>query len=466
MFANVYENDEKKNKRNQGDLNSSTDNNIEKSEAKKGRNDRKNVVSEIKKFDLKSLKIFESEDKGDSERRIRRNKRNIKTLGYFSIGAVILISIAVILIAVIPKKNSDDNINSVSEPFDEIQKNVIIYYNGDKLDLSTDAETVGELLKENEIILEESQKASYNNHEIIFDGMEIYINNPITVFVINKGITNSITVYGGRVKDILEKFEIVLDEYDIVEPDSDTFVEDQMKIYFTDIEIKEVSVVEDIPYETEEGETSTVERGYYHEEQEGRNGTVQVTYEVRYSDGIEQSRQEISREVIDEPLSRIILWGTANPSDKNTASDGGTSDNNSDDSDNGNTDYDDIKVKNPGEQATNPSVPPAPSDYIEIMLGHVTAYTHTGNTTATGTWPRSTRTLDNPGTCAVVPGTIPYGSLLYVTGYGYCIAEDTGGFRNDPDRWNQIDLFMNTREECIIWGRRLDVNVYILRKGY
>jgi 3D (Asp-Asp-Asp) domain-containing protein len=43
--------------------------------------------------------------------------------------------------------------------------------------------------------------------------------------------------------------------------------------------------------------------------------------------------------------------------------------------------------------------------------------------------------------------------------YGYCIAADTGGFIHDVD-WT-VDLFMNSTEQCINWGRR-DVIIFIL----
>ena len=51
---------------------------------------------------------------------------------------------------------------------------------------------------------------------------------------------------------------------------------------------------------------------------------------------------------------------------------------------------------------------------------HGTGYTHTGSRTATGTYPRR-------GTIAVDPDVIPLGTKLYVPGYGYGVAEDTGG---------------------------------------
>ena len=86
-----------------------------------------------------------------------------------------------------------------------------------------------------------------------------------------------------------------------------------------------------------------------------------------------------------------------------------------------------------------------------------TAYTWTGNRTATGTWPR-VPAIDHPGTVAVDPLIIPLGSRLYVDGYGFAIAEDTGGLING----NIIDVYFDTRDECIIWGRKRGVTVYIL----
>lgn len=62
-----------------------------------------------------------------------------------------------------------------------------------------------------------------------------------------------------------------------------------------------------------------------------------------------------------------------------------------------------------------------------------------------------------PGRVAVDPKVIKLGSRLFVKGYGYCVAVDTGG----AIKGNRIDLCYETREECIQFGRR-QVVVYVL----
>jgi len=61
------------------------------------------------------------------------------------------------------------------------------------------------------------------------------------------------------------------------------------------------------------------------------------------------------------------------------------------------------------------------------------------------------------GVVAVDPRVIPFYTRLYIPGYGYAIAADTGG----DIQGNRIDLFYPTYAEAIQWGRRT-VPVYIL----
>ena len=78
-----------------------------------------------------------------------------------------------------------------------------------------------------------------------------------------------------------------------------------------------------------------------------------------------------------------------------------------------------------------------------IMTMEATAYTWTGNQTASGTWPAV-------GTAAVDPKVIPLGTRLWIEGYGEAVAEDTGGLV----KGNIIDVFLPTEDECWQWGRR------------
>lgn len=76
-----------------------------------------------------------------------------------------------------------------------------------------------------------------------------------------------------------------------------------------------------------------------------------------------------------------------------------------------------------------------------------TAYTG-GGLTAMGIKP--VRDPNGLSTVSVDSSIIPLGSKVYVEGYGYAIASDTGG----AIKGNKIDLYMNTLQDCYSFGRR------------
>ncbi|MGB8957319.1 MAG: S-layer homology domain-containing protein [Tumebacillaceae bacterium] len=79
-----------------------------------------------------------------------------------------------------------------------------------------------------------------------------------------------------------------------------------------------------------------------------------------------------------------------------------------------------------------------------------TAYTSSGQLSYTGL-------LEREGLIAVDPQQIPLGSHLFVPGYGYGIAGDTGGNIKSA----RVDLFMSNYGQAIEFGVR-DVNVFVL----
>ena len=96
----------------------------------------------------------------------------------------------------------------------------------------------------------------------------------------------------------------------------------------------------------------------------------------------------------------------------------------------------------------------ATTSYKATYKMEATAYA--GDTiTATGVAP--VRNPNGLSTIAVDPSIIPLGSKVYIPGYGEAIAEDTGG----AIKGHRIDLFLNSENECINWGRR-NVTLYVL----
>jgi len=109
-----------------------------------------------------------------------------------------------------------------------------------------------------------------------------------------------------------------------------------------------------------------------------------------------------------------------------------------------------VIVQNSKPESVKADVDLTKMSISKTLSVEATAYTYTGNNTATGVKPRE-------GLIAVDPKVIAMGSKVYVEGYGYAIAADTGG----NIRGNRIDVFFSTLRQCINWGRK-PVKIHIL----
>lgn len=109
-----------------------------------------------------------------------------------------------------------------------------------------------------------------------------------------------------------------------------------------------------------------------------------------------------------------------------------------------------------------------PTDYEKIITVKATAYCLckkcTGKTPSSpGYGHTSSGLVIVPGNdmkvISVDPNVIPLGTEVYVEGYGYAIAADTGG----AVKGNKIDVYKDTHALALQWGVR-NVKVYILNE--
>lgn len=115
-------------------------------------------------------------------------------------------------------------------------------------------------------------------------------------------------------------------------------------------------------------------------------------------------------------------------------------------------------------------IPASRRDHPEILVLEATAYCpcgsccgwrrnwlfrpviasgpHRGKPKAVGITASGTEA--RPGTIAADTRVLPFGTILYVPGYGYGRVEDTGG----DIKGNRIDLFYRSHDDALDWGRR------------
>lgn len=226
------------------------------------------------------------------------------------------------------------------------------------------------------------------------------------------------------VGEFLQEQKLTLGVWDEMNAKSDAKIENDMKIVIDRIEQVVKKEVKTLKFQTEEQKDDKLPKGEKKEVQAGKLGkeVYQVTLYYKNGqpmtkDGKIISEQKLVEKV--EPVKAIVKIGT--------------------------------------NEETTPAVVAAGTlpngvKYKKMFMAETTAYTSApGAKTASGK-------IAKVGLVAVDPKVIPLGTRLYIEGYGFAVAADTGG----AVKGNIIDVYFNTNAECIKWGRR-DVKAYILQ---
>ncbi|MDO7788103.1 3D domain-containing protein [Desulforamulus aquiferis] len=224
--------------------------------------------------------------------------------------------------------------------------------------------------------------------------------------------------FGGSVGDALNKAKVTLRGADIVYPPLDTPVVNEQEIIVKRVVQEGIYSDQLIEFKLERKTDRKLIPGQQQVVQYGKCGVSRSHYLATYQDGQEVKREEVGREIIREPQPMIVAMGPA------------------------------VTVSRSQVRTT---LPESMEGQVEkVITAGSTAYTHTGYRTATGVTPYK-------GVVSVDPRVIPLGTKLFVENYGPAVAMDTGG----DIKGNRIDVFFETQQEAISWGRRT-VKVHIM----
>ncbi|WP_148271254.1 ubiquitin-like domain-containing protein [Desulfosporosinus acidiphilus] len=223
------------------------------------------------------------------------------------------------------------------------------------------------------------------------------------------------------VNDFLTAQGIVLGSEDKVTPDKTTKLHDGIEIDVARVEHKSVSALETVAFNTIRRPDSSLPNTYLKTIQDGQNGEKQTVFDVIYENGKEISRKIIGEHFIKQPVDKIMVAGT----------------------------FPSMPVSRGGEQL----------DFKKVIQVKATAYYAVSGVgrTYTSSGRMAVRNPEGYSTIAVDPSVIPYGTKVFVEGYGYAVAADTG----TAIRGNWIDVFFDTSAEARRWAVKY-VKVYIL----
>lgn len=242
------------------------------------------------------------------------------------------------------------------------------------------------------------------------DGDRIEIFRAVPVTVRADGHTLRILTASRNVGGVLRECGITLGRHDLVIPESVDRVRAGLAITVTrvDLRIEERQVT--VPSHVIKRPDRDLARGLSQVLQSGSSGQEWQRWEIVCHDGRLVQERLVDRRMVRAPRDRVVAVGMAD-----TVSRGGRL-----------------------------------IHFRQAYEMRATAYTYTGNNCATGVPP-------GPGIVAVDPRVIPLGSNLYIEGYGYAQAMDTGG----SIKGRMLDVFFTTREAALQWGVR-QVRAYIL----
>ncbi|WP_418791305.1 3D domain-containing protein [Phosphitispora sp. TUW77] len=289
--------------------------------------------------------------------------------------------------------------------------NIRIFADGKEVNVVMRGGTVAESLKKANISLGERDLIEPALDTKLADDLTVRITRKLCITLADAGEASEQWVTPGNVGQALEELKITVNSSDKVVPEPSTVIKSGDTIEISRFSDKFIEESIKVPFKLERRNDNLMEKGTTRIVRKGQDGLIQKTIKITYRNGEEIKREVVAEKVLREPVAKIVAYGTVT-----------------------------VKEISRGGQI----------NFSRALSMTATAYTHTGNNTASGIYPYR-------GAVAVDPSVIKMGTRLYVEGYGYAKALDIGS----AIKGNRIDLFFDTEKEARKWGRRI-VKVYVL----
>lgn len=283
------------------------------------------------------------------------------------------------------------------------------------------AGTVREALSEENITLDSHDTVTPGLDEKIHEGEEIEVKRAKDISIEVDGEILFLAVSDSILQDVLDKQGIVLDDDDKISLAPSTEISDNLNVKIIRVYTKILTSVLPVAYTQEVEKRSSLPNTRRYVSRGGVQGERTVMTRVTYEDGVEISSEVISDQVTREPVSEIIVQGS----------------------------YPVMPVTADGSVMPYSSVSTCRATAYWAVYGVGKTYTASGR--------RAVRNPDGYSTIAVDPKVYPYGTKLFVEGYGFAIAADCG----TSIKGNKIDVYFNTYKEACNWGAKY-VKVYVL----
>lgn len=187
---------------------------------------------------------------------------------------------------------------------------VNIDFNGVINTYSMYEDTVGEALSSLGISVGKKDIVNYKLTDSVQDGMVIKIQPALYVTLNADGKSAKYAIYQGTVKDLLALAQVELGKDDYTKPALNAQLKANMKVAVFRVEYKNTTVNERTAFKTVTTNDSSMYQGTQKVTKKGVKGTDRVSYKVKYVNGREAGKTELSRETITAPVSQKVKVGT------------------------------------------------------------------------------------------------------------------------------------------------------------
>lgn len=188
--------------------------------------------------------------------------------------------------------------------------NVTFTYADGKTENLVFAGKVSELIEEKGVVLSDNLVSSVNVKAVVTNNMEVKIlnNYELTINVDNE--IRYVQSTAKTVGDLLTEQKIVLDEDDEVVPTADTPLSNELTIDVLRVEYVTREAEESVPFTTTTKYSSSMLKGTKKITTEGVNGTKTVVYKDRVVNGVVESTEVESETVTKKPVAQVTTIGT------------------------------------------------------------------------------------------------------------------------------------------------------------